>query len=114
MKHCETTDLRVGNDPRPPNIDHQLLISIVTHHRGVVINMQPSFLILRNSLPDDVDYSAAPVIEVEGLMFVSFPSLRSHTLRGFRMCQPCHHVVCVQYSEVVLLLQLSHVQSEFS
>src|SRR6266849_10325759 len=85
MKHRETTHLCIRNDPRPPNINHQLLIRVMTHHRGVVVNMQPPFLVLSNPLSDDIDYSAAPVIEVKGLMFVSFPSLGSHTLRGLRV-----------------------------
>src|SRR5712692_445191 len=112
MKHRETTDLRVRNDSCPPNINHQLLICVVTHHRGVVINVQPPFLVLSNSFPDYVDSSAAPVIEIEGLMLVSFPSLRSHAFRSFGVCQSGHHVVGVEYSEMVILLQLSHVQSE--
>src|SRR5713101_1443350 len=85
----------------------------MAHHGGVVVNMQPPFLVLRNSLSDDIDYPTAPVIEVKGLMFVSLPSLRSHTLRCLRVSWSGHHVVRVQYSEMVFLLQLSHVQSEF-
>src|SRR5436190_12605328 len=109
MKHCEPPDSRIGDDPRPPDINHQLLIGVVTHHGGVVVNVQPLFLVLSNSLSNYVDYFAAPMIEIEGLVFVSLPPLRSHPLGRFWVCEPGHHIISVQYSEMVFPLQLFHV-----